>query len=182
MKTIPLTKGRVALVDDIDYPWLSKLRWYYSSDGYATNTYLDEFGRRHRRGMHRMIMARGAPLPRSLQVDHINRDRIDNRRSNLRYATRTQNQANKNKPKNNKSGYKGVSWHKTKWEVRIKYGAKKLYLGLYDHPFTAALVYDCAARLLYGDFAGVNFPDRPIPAEIEQIVQQRLASRQSKAA
>jgi hypothetical protein len=182
MKTIPLTKGRSALVDDADYPWLSKFNWHCSSDGYATNYYTDEFGKRHRRSMHRMIMAHGNPLPRHIQVDHINRNRTDNRRCNLRYATRTQNQANTGKQKNNRSGYKGVSWHKTKWEARIKYGAKKLYLGRYDNPLKAALVYDCASRLLYGDFAGVNFPDTPTPAEIEQIVQQRLASRRSKAA
>ena len=134
--------------------------------------------------MHRLIMAhrRGSPLPRALQVDHINRDRTDNRRRNLRYATRTQNQANKHKPKNNKSGYKGVSRHQTKWEVRIKYGAKKLYLGLYDNPFTAAQVYDCAARLLYHDFAGVNFPDMTTPAAIQQIVDKRLAQHLKKAA
>jgi hypothetical protein len=182
MKSIPLTKGHFALVDDLDYPSLSKFKWCFSSDGYAVNFYADEYGKRHRRSMHRLIMARDAPLPRYLQVDHINRNRIDNRRSNLRYATRTQNQANKNKQKNNCSGYKGVSRHQTKWEARIKYRDKKLYLGRYDDPLTAALVYDCASRLLYGDFAGENFPAMPTPAEIDQIVRERLASRRSKAA
>jgi hypothetical protein len=181
MKSIPLTKGRTALVDDADYPWLSQLRWCFSSDGYAVNYYTDEHGQRHRRSMHRLIFARrrGDPLPRSLQVDHINRNRIDNRRHNLRYATRTQNQANKSKQKNNRSGYKGVSRHKTKWEVRIRYAGKKLYLGLYLDPVTAAEVYDGAARLLYGDFAGVNFPDRPTPAYIDQIVKARCFKSQA---
>jgi hypothetical protein len=182
MKTIPLTKGRVALVDDLDYPWLSKLCWRYSSDGYAINTYTDEFGRRHRRSMHRMIMAHGNPLPRHIQVDHINRNRTDNRRSNLRYATRTQNQANKNKQKNNQSGYKGVSRHQTKWEARIKYRDKKLYLGRYLHPITAALVYDCASRLLYGNFAGINFPNIPTLPEVDEVVRERLAQHLKKAA
>jgi hypothetical protein len=184
MKTIPLTKGRFALVDDLDYPWLSKLKWCFSSDGYAVNFYADEYGKRHRQSMHRMIMAhtRSDPLPHHIQVDHINRDRTDNRRCNLRYATRTENQANKDKQKNNQSGYKGVSWHKTKWEARIKYGDKKLYLGRYDDPFTAALVYDCASCLLYTDFAGVNFTTIPTPAEVEQIVQERMAYLKAKAA
>lgn len=97
MKQISLTKGHVALVDDVDYPWLSNMRWCSSSDGYATNYYTDEHGRRHRRGMHRIIMAHmlSGPIPRNLTVDHIDRNRLNNTRSNLRLATRTQNQANK---------------------------------------------------------------------------------------
>jgi hypothetical protein len=132
--------------------------------------------------MHRLIMAHDDPLLRHIQVDHINRNRIDNQRSNLRYATRTQNQANKNKQKNNCSGYKGVSLHQTKWEARIKYGDKKLYLGRYLHPITAALIYDCASRLLYGDFAGVNFPNIPTPLEVDAVVRERLEPHLKKAA
>lgn len=170
MKFIRLTKGRFALVDDLDYPWLSQLRWCYSSDGYAVNYYRDEQGNDHKRSMHRLVMARilEQSVPPDLQVDHINHNRIDNRRENLRLATRSQNQAN------NTSGYKGVVWNQGKWEVRIRYQERKLYLGRYADPIFAALVYDGAARLLYQEFAGLNFPDRPTPSEIEQIVIQRL--------
>jgi hypothetical protein len=177
MKLIPLTKGRDALVDDLDYPWLSQLRWCYSSDGYAVNYYRDEYGKYHRRSMQRMIMARMLEqfVPTDLQVDHINHNRIDNRRENLRLATRSQNQAYKKLQVNNSTGYKGVIWHNGKWEVRIRYQGRKLYLGRYGDPIQAAMIYDGAARLLYQEFAGINFPDRPTPSEIKQIVMQRLS-------
>lgn len=179
MKQIPLTKGRHALVDDSDYPWLSQLRWCYSSDGYAVNYYRDEYGSYHKRTMHRLVMAKKLEqiVPRDLQVDHINHHRIDNRRENLRLATRSQNQAYKKLQVNNTSGYKGVIWNRNKWEVRIRYQGRKLYLGRYDDPILAAFVYDGAARLLYQEFAGLNFPDHPTPLDIEQIVLQRLLAK-----
>ncbi len=179
MKQIPLTKGCVALVDDLDYPWLSRLRWCYSSDGYAVNYYRDEYGSYHKRSMHRLVMAKMLEqiVPRDLQVDHINHNRIDNRRENLCLATRTQNQAYKKRQVNNTSGYKGVIWNRVKWEVRIRYQGRKLYLGRYDDPIQAALVYDSAARLLYQEFAGLNFQDRPTPPDIEWIVIQHLLAK-----
>ena len=176
MNRIRLTKGRFALVDDQDFFWLSDLRWCFSSDGYAVNHYRDEQGQYHKRSMHRLLMARilGHPVPHNLQVDHINHDRIDNRRSNLRLATRSQNQAYKGLQVNNTSGYKGVIWNQGKWEVRIRFQENKLYLGRYTHPVEAALIYDCAARLLYAEFAHPNFPDRPTPEYIQRIVTERL--------
>ena len=62
MKSIPLTKGQFALVDDADFPWLSRLRWCYSSAGYAVNYYADEYGIYHKRSMHRMVMTQMRPL------------------------------------------------------------------------------------------------------------------------
>ncbi|MAS36289.1 MAG: hypothetical protein CL610_19955 [Anaerolineaceae bacterium] len=179
MKQIPLTKGQVALVDDADYLWLSGYRWCFSSDGYAVNYYWDETGTKRKRSMHRLLMAEILEhrVPRDLQVDHINHQRIDNRRENLRLATRSQNQAYKGLQVNNTSGYKGVVPNRRKYEVRIRYQGKRFYLGLYTDPVKAALVYDGAARLLYADFAGVNFPDRPTPPEIEQLVIQRLKKK-----
>lgn len=183
MKIIPLTKGRYALVDDADYPWLSSFHWCYSSDGYAVNYYRDEYGNNRKRSMHRMLMAAILEqfVPAELQVDHINHTRIDNRRENLRLATRSQNQAYKKLQVNNTSGYKGVIWNKNRWEVRIRYQGRKLYLGRYDDPIQAAFVYDGAARLLYQEFAGLNFPDRPTPLDIEQIVLQRLLTSDALA-
>jgi hypothetical protein len=126
--------------------------------------------------MHRMIIIRMLDHfdLGDLQVDHINHNRIDNQRENLRLATRSQNQAYKKLQVNNSTGYKGVIFHNGKWEVRIRYQGRKLYLGCYDDPIQAASVYDGAARLLYQDFAGLNFSDRPTLPDIEQIVIQRL--------
>lgn len=176
MKLIPLTKGRFALVDDSDYAWLSSFRWCYSSDGYAVNYYRDDYGRSRKRSMHRLLMAAILKqfVPPELQVDHINHNRIDNQRQNLRLATRSQNQAYKMLQANNSTGYKGVIWSKNRWEVRIRYQGRKLYLGRYDDPIQAASVYDGSARLLYQEFAGLNFPERPTPLDIQQIVLQRL--------
>jgi hypothetical protein len=106
--------------------------------------------------MHRQIL--GAPPGQ--QVDHINGDTLDNRRVNLRLATHGQNQHNRGKYRNNKSGYKGVSWDKAagKWRAQIKFNNKKYNLGRYHDPIEAALAYDAAAIRLHGAFARLNFP------------------------
>ena len=179
MKTISLTKGKTALVDAIDHAYLIQFRWCYNSKGYCVHYWIDELGRKHTASMHRWIMERmlGHPIPCNLTVDHISRDRLDNRRSNLRLATRTQNQANKGVQVNNTTGFKGVNWHSGKWETRIVFQGRKLYLGRHISPVAAAMVYDCAARLLYHEFAGCNF-DSPAPPHIQQFVLDKLVSNQ----
>lgn len=173
MQRIPLTRGAFALVDDADFPWLVQLgNWCLNSSGYAVH-YTTQNGYRRTLYMHRLIMKPNG----ALQVDHINRDKLDNRRENLRFATRSQNQANKGRAINNTSQYKGVTWHKGKWEVRLRYNAVRLYLGRYDCPRDAALAYDVASRYLYGDFAGCNLPDQLAPENIVESVMARLARR-----
>ncbi|MEZ4667833.1 MAG: HNH endonuclease [Anaerolineae bacterium] len=155
MKTIPLTQGRAARVDDADYPALCAIgRWCFAG-GYAVHYYTDRTGQRKRLFMHRVIMERvqGGLLPAGYQVDHISRDRLDNRRANLRLATRSQNQAAKGVQVNSSSGMKGVNWRAGKWEVRLRYQHKRLYLGRYDSPSTAQAVYAYAHRLLWGEFS-----------------------------
>lgn len=183
MPHIRLTKGHVALVDDIDRPALLALgRWCYSASGYAVHYYNDANDKPKVLHMHRVIMERmlGGSIPRDLQVDHISREtdgelaRIDNRRENLRLATRSQNQANKGRPVNNTSAYKGVSFNHGKWEVRIKYAGRRLNLGRFEDPILAAMTYDAASRLLYQDFAGVNFPTELTPPSLEEGVRKVL--------
>ena len=107
-RIISLTKGAVARVDDADYDLLTAMgNWCLSNKGYAIH-YTRINDQRRVLYMHRIILS----APPDLQVDHINRDRLDNRRENLRFATRSQNQANKGRPINNSSHYKGVSWNK----------------------------------------------------------------------
>ena len=161
--TIPLTKGRFAVVEDADFARLSQLKWCYNSSGYAVH-YED----RRTIFMHRLIMN----APPHLQVDHINQNRLDNRRENLRFATRSQNQANKGRQVNNTSGYKGVSFRAGKWEARIRVAGGRLQLGRFDDPVTAALIYDAASRLFNVDFAGVNFPERPTSPEIDDLLDR----------
>lgn len=90
-------------------------------------------------------------------VDHENRNRDDNRWSNLRLATRTQNNANSKRPKTNTSGYKGVFWHKNyrKWVARIQINGKGMYLGARDDPEEAHKLYVAAANKYFGHFARV---------------------------
>jgi hypothetical protein len=166
---IPLTQGRFALVDDADFEALSKRRWSYNQ-GYAVH-YVP--GSTQMMFMHRLIMT----PPPDLQVDHINQNRLDNRRSNLRFATRSQNQANKGIQINNTSGYKGVTCHNGRWEVRIRVNGRRLHLSHYDDPVVAAQVYDAAARRFYGEFATVNFPDQPGSPEIEALLNKVLARK-----
>ncbi len=178
MSQIPLTKGRFALVDDVDYTALLAVgRWSYARNGYAVRYYTDELGQRKTMFLHRTIYARilGHPIPPELQVDHINRDRLDCRRANLRLATRSQNQANKGKGLNNTSNFKGVSINQGLYEARIRYAGKRIHLGRFADAVTAARHYDCASRLLYQDFAGVNFPHQVTPPDVEGRVRAVLA-------
>lgn len=93
------------------------------------------------------------------EVDHVDRDRTNNRQSNLRAAGRRQNAGNTRAPITNTSGFKGVSFssHTGKWHAQIKVSGKQTYLGGYASPEDAARRYDMAARDHFGDFALVNF-------------------------
>lgn len=112
--------GKFAIVDEIDSRKVSEIKWYLDSNGYAMN----RFGRR----MHRLI------LPNTQEVDHKNRNGLDNTRNNLRSATRSINNRNRGSQKNNKSGVKGVSFCNTKklWRAQIMVNKKYISLGYFD--------------------------------------------------
>lgn len=107
-------------------------------------------------------------LPDAEMVDHINGDTLDNRRSNLRAASKSQNGANRGRPVNNTSGYKGVSWHKAsqKWKAQITVDGKTIYLGVYTNPEAAAAAYDEAADQYFGAFAHKNLVEPEAPASL----------------
>src|SRR2546430_16319669 len=98
-RKIKLTRGKYALVDLVDYEWLSQWKWYCSARGYAARRLYPENKVVY---MHRVI------IPEGEEVDHINHDKLDNRKSNLRPCTHKQNLRSRGLNKNNKSGYKGV--------------------------------------------------------------------------
>ncbi len=107
--------------------------------------------------MHRIIMN----PPDGKQVDHINGDGLDNRVENLRIATSSENNYNTGKQSNNTSGYKGVSWHKTRktWQVLIGVGGRLIRIpGVFNSAEDAARAYDEAAKKYHGVFARLNFP------------------------
>lgn len=124
MKQIKLTQDKVALVDDKDFDWLNQWKWYFdSSTGYATRKDPNKVY------LHRLINN----TPQGKQTDHINRDRLDNRRENLRTVTPTLNMQNSSTRNTNKSGFKGIWFWKqrNKWEVSITANYKKIHLGLF---------------------------------------------------
>lgn len=161
VKTVVLhgkhAQGRVALVDDEDYELVMRYRWNVKMDGprpYATACNRGPARKTQRRlYMHKLIT--GWP-----ETDHINRNGLDNRRSNLRPATRSQNLMNRAALAKNATGYKGVRLEAGKWRAVIKaYGVRK-HLGYFLTPEQAARAYDAAAREMHGEFARLNFPDQ----------------------
>lgn len=159
MKEIPLTQGKAALVDDADYEWLMQWKWHFGASGYAIRC-VRKGGRQTIR-LHRIIIN----APNGMEVDHINRDRLDCRRSNLRVVSRAQNQHNAGKHTRKNQGacssqYKGVSWRKARkvWVAGIGLNRKWIYLGFFNSEIEAARAYDDAACIYHGDFARLNFP------------------------
>jgi len=159
-KTIPLTRGYVAIVDDEDYERVARWSWYYQL-GYAFRTKRKtDVNQPGAIAMHRFILN----APKGIDVDHINNDdKLDNRRSNLRLATNGQNGHNGRKytrhGKPCSSPYKGVGWSRSagKWTSRIAVDKKLIWLGLFSNEIDAARAYDAAARKLHGEFARTNF-------------------------
>lgn len=155
-REIPLSQGKVALVDIGDFEMVNQYKWS-AIKGYGDVFYA---ARKIIRGekldlLHRFIMS----PPQNLQIDHINRNGLDNRRCNLRICTQSQNTANQRPQRNSSSKYKGVSWHKAakKWQAYIKKNNTDCYLGLFEKEKDAALAYDIEARKLLGKFARLNF-------------------------
>jgi len=128
MKKILLTRGMVTMVDDEDFEQMNQWKWYCSASGYATR---DVGGRKNKRHvwMHRLLNN----TPEGLRTDHINQNKLDNRKINLRAVTGSQNGMNRGLNKNNTSGYKGVIWRNDikKWRAMIKINYREVYLGCF---------------------------------------------------
>lgn len=157
MKEITLSNGMIAKVDDQDYERLSAHAWHYDPKGGGYARALVG-GRECRKllQMHRVVM----DAPEGVQVDHINGDGLDNRRCNLRLASRSQNQQNIFVAPTNQTGYKGVHWDasKGKYRAQIMKDKRRYRLGRFDSPEEAAQAYDAAARELFGEYSRLNFP------------------------
>jgi hypothetical protein len=156
MKEIPLTQGKVALVDDGDFPELSQYSWYAEKRNgtwYATTTvHLGKPNRKKNIRMHRYILK----APPGIPVDHRDRDGLNNQRHNIRLASYAGNNANARKKHSGKtSQYKGVCWRADtrKWMAYVG----NRYIGCFTLETDAALAYDAKARELYGEFAKTNF-------------------------
>jgi hypothetical protein len=161
-KQIPLTQGKFALVDDDMYDFLMQWKWNIQSAGYAVRQVRHEriidgyiWTRIEAILMHRLV----CNPPEGLLVDHINRDKLDNRRENLRPCTVQQNFYNIDKrPSNRGSKYKGVRYCKDKkrYLVFVSYDSQRLRVGSFKCEIEAARAYNEAAKKYQGEFAYLN--------------------------
>lgn len=153
-KEINLSQGKVAIVDDADFAELSRSKWFVTANGYAIRNIRTGLLKYTNETMHRVIMN----PPAGMDVDHINGNKLDNRRANLRICTRSQNLRNSAAHSDNASGFKGVSWFKPaqRWKARIWVDNKEKHLGYFDTPEAAALAYNEAAKKYHGEYARLN--------------------------
>lgn len=164
MKTMPLTQGQYAIVDDDDYESLCGHKWHARKDGrtyYAARSVLTG-DRQKTILMHRII----SRCPDGKEVDHVNGNGLDNRRTNLRICNHVDNNRNRNKARRSSSKYIGVYWSKQekKWRAQIQCKTGKThrmtFLGYFIEEEDAAIMYDSAAQIFYGEYAKLNFPLR----------------------
>lgn len=164
MKEIELTQGMVALIDEEDFDRVNQYKWHLSkthkNKSYCEYQIYDGKGNRVRRYMHRFILN---IVDKSIEIDHIDGNGLNNQKQNLRESNRNENMSNRTvNNKNNTSGYRGVYWHKAgnKWMASLQHKGKYVYLGLYEDKDEAAHAFDKKARELFGEFCGkLNFPD-----------------------
>lgn len=163
MKTIQLSKGQVAMVDDSDYEYLSKTNWFAMKGEYTCYaggwTPMVKWQRKHLL-MHRVIMK----ATRGQIVDHKDGNGLNNQKNNLRFCTASQNGQNQqvSKHPSKHSQYKGVTWHKgrrrkRRWQAVIRTKEKRdCYLGSFMAEIEAAKTYNKAATKHFGEFARLN--------------------------
>lgn len=156
---IMLNNCCVALVDDEDYEWLAVYRWriHKKQAPYAVMKIKKELV-----FMHHLI----SPPPDGLEVDHKNRNGLDNRRENLRHASRSQNACNRKAW--GRSRMKGVYWASwgpsgRKWRAKLTFEGRSIHLGYFDSDQDAGRAYDKAASYYFGEFALLNFPPTTTP-------------------
>ena len=160
MKEILLTHNKVAIIDDdvidliLEYKWRARKNknrntWYALGHKYIK-------GKMFNVKMHRLVMGKS-----TLQVDHIDCDGLNNQRSNLRFATQSQNSMNQRPQVGKASKYKGVHFNKNNknFVSRIQINGTRIHIGVYVNEIDAAKAYDEKAKEIFGEFARLNFPN-----------------------
>ncbi|WP_321905200.1 HNH endonuclease [Paraburkholderia tropica] len=157
MREIALTSGSITLVDDDMHHELSKFNWYEDSSGYAYRKvkFKNPDGiQRYRDVMiHRAIM--GVAFGDKSHIDHIDGNKLNNQRSNLRICNSSQNQCNRGQQSNNTHGFKGVRYRRrdNKWAAQICFRGKKEQIGIYATAEDAHIAYCLRSVELHGEFA-----------------------------
>lgn len=154
MKEIPLSQDKVALVDDDDYELVSSFKWSLMTTPHNSYAYRKEDQRTIY--LHRYIMN----VTEAEEVDHIDKNGLNDQRHNMRVATRTENARYRVVPQTeNGSGYRGVRLHGSRWQAKIQIApGVRISLGTFETPEEAARAYDAAAKEHHGEFAVLNFP------------------------
>lgn len=159
---IKLTRGLVAIVDDEDYERISAFKWYAIQNRRTGKIYAARSRRMGRIDgkrvkvcilMHREVL--GVGPSDKVEVDHVEAEQtLDNRRTNLRQATRTQNSCNRPKQRNNTSGFKGVYLDKRRltWSAKIQVAHRVIHLGTFSTPELAHEAYQKAVPQFHGEF------------------------------
>ena len=154
MKIIELTQGRSTVVDDEDYEFLSQWKWQVTTKGYVYRMFKVN-GKNKAIPLHRLLLK----PPKHLQVDHINGDKLDNRKENLRAVNQFQNMANRPKLGQSSSIYLGVSKVGDKWAAFVEHNRRTVHLGLFKLQRHAAMARDLWAKDIYGEqYYQPNFP------------------------
>lgn len=186
-REIYLPSGHVALIDEKDWPRVKPYKWRATGRGnrynltrYVHAQIMQPEGKRRWVLLHRLITG----APRGFDVDHINHDGFDNRRSNLRICTRAQNCGNQLRRRNNTVGYAGVTWDESacRWAAQISPktdGAtrRNIHLGYFKDPWEAAQAYNAAALAAWGEFAP---PPNERHPEISRLTLARMAAAQAR--
>lgn len=155
MKIIFTKKGEEIIVDKDTYEILNKRKWYIGSDGYAYTHIPDNECKNRKISMHRFIMN----APKGVMVDHINGNKLDNRKENLRVCNNKENQRNRKTNKNKiYSNYKGVRYDKRRnvYYVSVWIEQKPIHIGTFKNEIAAANCYNYHAKKLFGEFAKLN--------------------------
>lgn len=140
------------IFDKEDYSLIEGYCWNKSTSGYfETNKRIN--GKKTRIGLHRLVMN---VTDNTLYVDHIGHNKWDNRKSQLRIVTNSQNQMNRDRPINNSSGEKGIYWKHNKWEAGIRYQDKYIYLGRFDEKNDALKARREAEEKYFGEWSYEN--------------------------
>lgn len=168
---IPLNRGLFAIVDAGDFDWLNVWPWTAAKGKNGYYAVRRENGRVV--AMHNVILS----TPRGMRGDHWNGDTLDNRRCNIRIATKQQNAQNCAVSKNNRSGFTGVSFNKTleRWESYITVDGKKKGLGYFDRLDEAIAARKRAEVQYFGEIIRANCPARiSRPKKLSRLRPQRV--------